>query len=107
MNNDIKNNVEFDISELIMSWLISALIIISIINLKTNYELSKQEKKTLKAMEVAIQLDNEKIKLSEEKNYLGTIIILQKNWYQNEIKKREKYENIIKDIDRTWTEQSK
>lgn len=107
MNNNIKNNVEFDINELIISWLISALIIISIINLKTNYELNKQQNKTLEAMEVAVQLDNEKIKLSKEKNDLGTIIILQKNWYQNEIKKREKYENIIKDIDRTWTEQSK
>ncbi len=107
MNNNIKNNVEFDINELIISWLISALLIIGIINLKTNYELNKQQNKTLEAMEVAVQLDNEKIKLSKEKNDLGTIIILQKNWYQNEIKKREKYENIIKDIDRTWTEQSK
>ena len=107
MNNNIKNNVEFDINELIISWLISALLIIGIINLKTSYELNKQQNKTLEAMEVAVQLDNEKIKLSKEKNDLGTIIILQKNWYQNEIKKREKYENIIKDIDRTWTEQSK
>lgn len=107
MNNNIKNNVEFDINELIISWLISALIIISIINLKTNYELNKQQNKTLEAMQIAIQLDNEKSKLSEEKNDLGIIINLQKNWYQNEIKKREKYENIIKDIDRTWTEQSK
>ena len=99
--------VEFDINELIISWLIGALFIIGIMNLKTSYELNKQQNKTLEAMEVAVQLDNEKIKLSKEKNDLGTIIILQKNWYQNEIKKRDKYENIIKDIDRTWTEQSK
>lgn len=99
--------VEFDINELIISWLIGALFIIGIMNLKTSYELNKQQNKTLEAMQIAIQLDNEKSKLSEEKNDLGIIINLQRSWYQSEINKRDKYENIIKDIDRTWTEQSK
>ena len=99
--------VEFDINELIISWLISAIMIIGVMNLKTQYDLYKQESKTLEAMEIAVELNNEKNKLHKENNNLSTIITLQKNWYQNEINKRSKYENIIKDIDRTWTEQSK
>ncbi len=99
--------VEFDINELIISWLISAIVIIGVMNLKTQYDLYKQESKTLEAMEIAVELNNEKNKLHKENNNLSTIITLQKNWYQNEINKRSKYENIIKDIDRTWTEQSK
>lgn len=99
--------VEFDINELIISWLISAIMIIGVMNLKTQYDLYKQESKTLEAMEIAVELNNEKNKLHKENNNLSTIITIQKNWYQNEINKRSKYENIIKDIDRTWTEQSK
>lgn len=99
--------VEFDINELVISWLIGAIMIIGAMNLKTQYDLYKQESKTLEAMEIAVELNNEKNKLHKENNNLSTIITLQKNWYQNEINKRSKYENIIKDIDRTWTEQSK
>ena len=102
-----QNEVEFDFSELFISWLISAILIISIMYLNTNYNLYKQEQKTLEAMQVAVDLDEEKKYLNKENNNLSTIITLQKNWYQNEINKRSKYENIIKDIDRTWTEQSK
>ena len=105
----IQENIkdEFNFSDLFISWLIGALIIIGLMNLKANYELYKQEQKTLQAMNVAVKLDEEKKKLSKQKDELGAIIALQKNWYQNEISKRDKYENIIKDIDRTWTEKSK
>ena len=75
--------------------------------LNTNIDLYKQEQKTLDAMQIAVDLDEEKKYLNKENNNLSTIIALQKNWYQDEINKRSKYENIIKDIDRTWTEQSK
>ena len=107
MQEKVTKKVEFDINELIISWLISAIMIIGVMNLKTQYDLYKQESKTLEAMEIAVELNNEKNKLHKENNNLSTIITLQKNWYQNEINKRSKYENIIKDIDRTWTEQSK
>lgn len=101
-NKSEENENQFDINELIISWLISALMIIGVINLKTNYDLNKQKDKTIQAMSVAIEINNQKELLDDKNNELSGIIRLQAEYYKNELQKRSKYEDIIKDIDRTW-----
>lgn len=93
---------EFNFSDLFISWLIGAIIIISAMLLKSNYDFKLQQVETIKAMKVAIEVNEKYKKSDKQNNELVTIINLQKEMYKNELDKYKKYDKIIKDIDRTW-----
>jgi hypothetical protein len=101
---ETKKIEEFEINELFISWLISALMIIGIMNLKTSCDLNKQKSKTIEAMSVAVEINNQKELLDEQNNRLLNVVIMEKNFYKSELNKKSKYESIIKDIDRTWNQ---
>lgn len=90
--------------DLIICQLIVTILIIGFLYAKASYNFYSTEQKAMQAMELAIQINDEKKVLEKRNNDLTTVITLQKDWYQNELKKRDKYENIIKDIDRTWNQ---
>ena len=93
---------EFNIHELAICWFISSLMIIGVVLFKQNIDLKKQQQQTLRAMEVAIKLSDEKKELEKQKAYLFQYIDFQKSNYETNISKYQKYDKIIKDIDRNW-----
>lgn len=102
IKNKITTNEEFNFSDLFISWSIGAIIIISTMLLKSNYDFQLQQEETIKAMRVAIEVNEKYKKSDKQNNELVNIINLQKEMYKNELEKYKKYDKIIKDIDRTW-----
>ena len=96
-DNQKLNNVNNDMLIIGLTYI---LIILFSCYIGTIYKLENQRGKTLEAMEISIELNNN-LSDSESKNEeLIQFINFQKQYYESEIKTYKKYDKIIKDIDR-------
>lgn len=90
------------IEDLIASYLILVILVIGILFAKSEYNLYKQKAKTLQAMQLSISLHKDNTTLKNEIQQNTFIIEQIDKYYRVELQKRDKYEKIIKDIDRNW-----
>lgn len=102
MKKDKEKDFDRTSNDMLIIGLIYILIIFFSCYVKDLYILENQRSKAIEAMQLTIQLDKE-VSSAELKNQeLIQIIKFQKKYYESELKTYQKYDKIIKDIDRGW-----